>query len=106
MSRKTHSKTSARSLTGAEAAEIAVDRAEKSSKMPGKQVDRPATPENNSEGVIVPNTPRAASLGRALIQFTTCLRHHSLNSRSCPVGSNLPAPKHLRGAVRKALFLH
>jgi hypothetical protein len=106
MSRKTHSKTSARSLPGAEAAEIAVDRAEKSSKMPGKQVDRPATPENNSEGVIVPNTPRAASLGRALIQFTTCLRHHSLNSRSCPVGSNLPAPKHLRGVVRKVLFLH
>jgi hypothetical protein len=36
--RKTHGKASARSLTGAEAAEKAADKAEKSSNVPGRQV--------------------------------------------------------------------
>ena len=36
--RKTHSKVSARSLTGAEAAEMVADRAEKNSKAPSRQV--------------------------------------------------------------------
>jgi hypothetical protein len=58
--RKTHNKTSARPLTGAEAAEKAADKAEKSSKVPGRQVARPDTPEGSSEGVIVPGTPPLA----------------------------------------------
>ena len=39
---------------------MAADRAEKSSKMPGKQVARSDTTENGSENVIVPDTPLLA----------------------------------------------
>jgi hypothetical protein len=58
--RKTHGKASARSLTGAEAAEKIADKAEKSSKVPGRQAVRPDTPEDSSKGVIVPCTPPLA----------------------------------------------
>jgi hypothetical protein len=58
--RKTYGKASARSLTGAEAAEKAVDKAEKSSKMPSRQVARPDTPEDSSKDVIVSGTPPLA----------------------------------------------
>ena len=51
----------ARSLTGAEAAQKAADKAEKSSKVPGRQAARLDTPENSSEDVIVPGTPPLAS---------------------------------------------
>ena len=46
------------SCSGAEAAEIAADKAEKSSKAAGRQPIREVTPENSSgEDVAVPGTP-------------------------------------------------
>jgi hypothetical protein len=59
--RKPHSKASARSYTGAEAAELAADQAEQSSKAASKQIAGPDTPENSTEeGFIIPGTlPRA-----------------------------------------------
>ena len=55
--RKTHGKASARSLTGAETAKMAADRADKSNKMPDGQVARSDIPENSSKDIIVPGTP-------------------------------------------------
>jgi hypothetical protein len=56
--RKPHGKASAKSYTGAEAAELAADQAEQSSTAAGKQVARPDTPENSTdEGLIIPGTP-------------------------------------------------
>jgi hypothetical protein len=39
---------------------MAADKAEKSSKVAGRQVARPDTPENNGEDAIVPGTPPLA----------------------------------------------
>jgi hypothetical protein len=56
--RKTHGNASTRSYTGAEAVEIAVDKAEKSSKATNGQPTREVTLENSGdEDVIVPGTP-------------------------------------------------
>jgi hypothetical protein len=56
--RKPHGKASARACTGAEAAEIAADRAEQSSKMVGRQPTHEKTLENSGdEEVVVPGTP-------------------------------------------------
>ena len=59
--RKPHGKASARSYTGVEAAELAVDKAEHNSNAAGKQLARQDTPENGSdEDIIVPATPPRA----------------------------------------------
>jgi hypothetical protein len=56
--RKTHGKASARAYTWAEAAEIAANRAEQSSRAAGKRPARETTPENSSdEDVVLPGTP-------------------------------------------------
>jgi hypothetical protein len=56
--RKTHGNASARSYTGAEAAEIAADKAEKNSRVASGQPTVEVTPENSSdEDVVVPGTP-------------------------------------------------
>jgi|ERR1700722_14943733 hypothetical protein len=57
--RKTYGKASARAYTGAEAAEIAANRAKQSSNAAGKRPTRETTSENSSdEDVVVPGTPR------------------------------------------------
>jgi hypothetical protein len=48
--RKTHGKASARSYTGAEAAELAADQAEQRSRLAAAQTARPGTPESDVEG--------------------------------------------------------
>jgi hypothetical protein len=53
--RKAHSKASGRSYTGTEAAEIAADKAEKSSKIPDRRGED--NPENSDGEIIVPATP-------------------------------------------------
>src|SRR4051794_7280054 len=55
--RKPHGKASGRSFTGAEAAEMAADKAEKSSKMPDRRPTREDSPESCDGEVIVPATP-------------------------------------------------
>ena len=56
--RKPHGKASGRVYTEAEAAEIAADKAEQSSKVAGERLARESTPENSSdEDVVVPGTP-------------------------------------------------
>ena len=55
--RKPHGKASGRSFTGAEAAEMAADKAEKSSKMPGRRSTREDSPESSDGEVIAPATP-------------------------------------------------
>src|SRR3954453_16592117 len=55
--RKPPGKASGRSFTGAEAAEMAADKAEKSSKMPDRRPTREDSPENSDGEVIVPATP-------------------------------------------------
>jgi hypothetical protein len=55
--RKTHGKASARSYTGAEAPELAVDQAEQRSRLAAAQTARPGTPECDIEDVVVPSTP-------------------------------------------------
>ena len=55
--RKPHGKASGRSFTGAEAAEMAADKAEKSSKMPDRRPTREDSPESSDGEVIVPATP-------------------------------------------------
>ena len=55
--RKPHSKASGRSFTGAEAAEMAADKAEKSSKIPDKHSTHEDSPESGDGEVIVPATP-------------------------------------------------
>jgi hypothetical protein len=55
--RKSHGQASARSYTGPEAAEIAVNRAEQSSKVPGTEANQLNIPETTSdEDIIVPGT--------------------------------------------------
>jgi hypothetical protein len=58
--RKTHGKASARSLTGVEVAKMVVDKAEKSSKVAGRQVARSDIPEESSRNAIMPDTPPLA----------------------------------------------
>ena len=55
--RKAHGKASGRSFTGAEAAEMAADKAEKNSKMPDRRLTRENSPESSDGEVIVPATP-------------------------------------------------
>src|SRR5207248_6378044 len=55
--RKAHGKASARSFTGAEAAEIAANQAEQSSRVAGARPTREDSPENSDGEVIVPATP-------------------------------------------------
>jgi len=55
--RKPHGKASGRSFTGAEAAEMAADKAEKSSKIPDRRPTREDSPESSDGEVIVPATP-------------------------------------------------
>jgi hypothetical protein len=55
--RKNYSKASTRSLTGVEVTEIAVDRVEKSSKVPNRQIAMSYTPESIGRNVIIPGTP-------------------------------------------------
>ena len=56
--RKPHGKASGRSFTGAEAAEMAADKAEKSSKMPDRRPTPEDSPESNDGEVIVVQRPR------------------------------------------------
>jgi hypothetical protein len=56
-SRKPHGKTSGQSFTGAEAAEMAADKAEKSSKMPDRRPTREDGPESSDGEVIMLATP-------------------------------------------------
>jgi MULE transposase domain len=75
--RKPHGKASARSYTGAEAAELelAADQAERSSKTAGKQVARPDTPENSTEeGFIIPGTPPRAGESQGGTTITLVIR--------------------------------
>ena len=69
-------KVSASMDTGAEAAEIAANRAEKSSRAAGKQPVQETTPEKNSdENIIVPGTPlRAAGKSQGGTIITLALR--------------------------------
>lgn len=63
--RKPHGKASARSYTGAEAAELAANQAEQRGRLAADQTARPHTPETICEDFIVPNTPPAGEfLGR------------------------------------------
>jgi hypothetical protein len=55
--RKPHGKASGRSFTGAEAAEMAADKAEKSSKMPDRRPTREDSPESCDGEAIMPATP-------------------------------------------------
>lgn len=55
--RKPHGKASARSFTGAEAAEIAANQAKQGSKATATQAAREDTPESSGGEVIVPATP-------------------------------------------------
>jgi hypothetical protein len=71
---KTHGKASARSLTWAEAAEMAADRAEKSGKMPGRQVARSDTPGNSSEDAIVPGRPPLSGESQGGITIALAIR--------------------------------
>jgi hypothetical protein len=54
---KPHGKVSARSFTGAEAAEIAADKAEKSSRVPGIERLYESSSESNDSEAMVPATP-------------------------------------------------
>jgi hypothetical protein len=69
-------KVSASAYTGAEAAEIAANRAEKSSRAAGKRPARETTPEKSSdENVVVPGTPlRAAGKSQGGTTITLALR--------------------------------
>jgi hypothetical protein len=61
--RKPHGKASARSYTGAEAAELAANQAEQRSRLAAEPTARPGTPESDIEDVIVPSTaPLAGEL--------------------------------------------
>ena len=63
--RKPHGKASARSFTGAEAAEIAADKAEQSSKVSHMQPGREDTPESSgADEIIIPRTPERAGSPR------------------------------------------
>jgi hypothetical protein len=63
--RKPHDKASARSFTGAEAAEIAADKAEQSSKVSHKEPAREDTPESSgTDEIIIPMTPSAPATPR------------------------------------------
>ena len=55
--RKPHGKASARAFTGAEAAEIAADKAEKSSRVPRIEPLYESSSENSDGEVMVPATP-------------------------------------------------
>jgi hypothetical protein len=55
--RKIYGKASARSHTGAEAAEITSNRAQQSDKVAGKQLMRELTPNDDDDEIIVPTTP-------------------------------------------------
>jgi hypothetical protein len=55
--RKPHGKASARAFTGAEAAELAADKAEKSSRVPGIKPLYESSSESNNSEVMVPVTP-------------------------------------------------
>jgi hypothetical protein len=55
--RKPHDKASARAFTGAEAAELAADKAEKSSRVPGIKPLYESSSESNDSEVMVPATP-------------------------------------------------
>jgi hypothetical protein len=63
-----------RSYTGADAAEIAVDKVEKSSKVAGGQLTREVTPKNSSdEDIVVPGTcqaPRRVPGGTTITLYT------------------------------------
>ena len=74
--RKTYGKASARAYTGAEAAEIAANRAKQSSNAAGKRPTRETTSENSSdEDVVVPGTPpRAAGESQGGTTITLALR--------------------------------
>jgi hypothetical protein len=73
--RKPHGKASARSYTRAEAAELAADQAEQSSRAAGRQVARPDTPENSTEeGVIIPGTPPRAGESQGGTTITLAIR--------------------------------
>ena len=73
--RKPHGKTSARSFTGAEAAEITADKAEQSSKMSQKQPGREDTPESSgADEIIIPRTPERAGESQGDTTITLALR--------------------------------
>jgi hypothetical protein len=73
--RKPHGKASAWSFTGAEAAEIAVDKAEQSSKVSHKQPGREDTPESSSaDEIIIPRTPELAAESQGGTTKTLALR--------------------------------
>jgi hypothetical protein len=55
--RKPHGKASARAFTGAEAAEIAADKAEKSNRVPGIEPLYESSSENSDSEIMVPATP-------------------------------------------------
>jgi hypothetical protein len=55
--RKSHGKASARAFPGAEAAKIAADKAEKSSRVPGIEPLYDPSPESSDGEVMVPATP-------------------------------------------------
>jgi len=73
--RKPHGKASARSFTGAEAAEIAADKAEQSSKVSHKQPGREDTPESSgADEIIIPRTPERAGESQGGTTITLALR--------------------------------
>ena len=96
--RKTHGNASARSYTGAEAAELAVNQEEKSSKAAGKWVARPYTPESSSdEDIVVPKTPPRAGESQGGTSITLAIRTPErlragldLAPEAFPRGTSLP----------------
>ena len=73
--RKPHGKTSARSFTRAEAAEIAADKAEQSSKVSHKQPGREDTPASSgADEIIIPRTPERAGESQGGTTITLALR--------------------------------
>jgi hypothetical protein len=73
--RKSHGQASARSYTGAEAAEIAVNRAEQSSKVTGTEANQLNIPETASdEDIIVPGTPSIGGESQGGTTITLAIR--------------------------------
>jgi len=92
--RKPRGKASARSFTGASAAEIAADKAELSSKVSHKQPGRGDTPESSSaDEIIIPRTPERAGESQGGTTITLALRTPRAATcwpRSCPKAITTP----------------
>jgi hypothetical protein len=98
--RKPHGKTSARSFTGAEVAEIAADKAEQSSKVSHKQPGREDTPESSgADEIIIPKTPERAGKSQGGTTITLALKTPE-RLRAGPDLTHHPSSLSLHGSCR------